>query len=147
MRSQLFLLVAVLAGAGCTHVTGELAAHGGALDGWRFQPDRCAAGYHAGFFGFDLLRAPDGAVGERQRDFVRVIHDEVGGTVVRVHLREATALAGSVLAFDAGECRQVVSGLLHRWDVRQLDEGWVDVDCTAPDGTRLVGRVDVRWCR
>jgi hypothetical protein len=144
---------------GCVTVQGGMSASGGSLDGWNFAPDTCRNGQRGGFFGFDLYRRPDDSDYIRHNgNYVRVIHDEMQGTVLRIYeaLREGdsgipgmvnTATAERVLEIRSSECpalRSIVQSPLYQ--KYPVVTGRVDVDCVATDGTRVTGAVVVQNC-
>jgi hypothetical protein len=121
-------------------VSGSLIVHRADGSELRWTPDRCASGDLEYFVGFNFLSSKDAGQ-------LRALLDPIVGPAVR-------------WKSGAGESQRVV--VLHRDDCTKLDlevqrtafrvndvrefAGHIELQCSAADGTRIEGRIDVDHC-
>lgn len=147
MKASLSLCLVPLL-AGCA--TGQLAAvihptisgtivvgSGGAETRWR--PDQCRSGDRAYFAGFDFASSSDGA---RLRVVLEPLDPPAAAWI------PAAAPATSVVLRQSDCAILDVVAEPTAWRVNDVREfaGHVTLRCTAVDGTRFEGRIDVDHC-
>ena len=111
-------------------------AHDGAS--WIAAPTTCVSGEPDGFHGVDLVST------DAPRAILRVVSDPMAGLRVRL-----TAPGVSPMELDRNWCR-TLTGSVDRTNVAinrvPLLAGGLTMDCTAPDGTTIAGRLTFSGC-
>ena len=143
--SFLFLL---LAGCAVTQVasvmqpavSGGLAVH--RIDGTELQwtPDHCSSGDNALFVGFDFLSTHDDG-------HLRVVLEPIDGPAVRWTYSDGNAQDRTVLR--RADCARLDLDVHPTaWEVNDVRDfaGYVDLQCTSPEGLHLEGRIAVDHC-
>jgi len=107
----------------------------------RWTPDRCVSGDLAYFAGFDFLSSQDSG-------HLRAALDPIDGPVAR-WTQGGAGPEQATLILRRTDCATLdVDPQPTAWRVNDVREfaGHVSLSCTAPDGTRVEGRIDVDHC-
>jgi len=118
-------------------ITGSLTLHnGGVATSW--TPDRCISGDAGYFVGFDFVSSTGAAR-------LRAMLDPLGAAVVRWDPGSGRPV--QVLRSDMCT-RLVVDATPTAWRVNDVREfaGHVELQCAAPDGASIEGRIAVDHC-
>jgi hypothetical protein len=118
---------------------GIVVRNGGAETRW--TPDRCLSGDRAYFAGFDFASTRDGAR-------LRAALDPIEGPAV-LWTSAAAAPAQQPLRLRRSDCSSLDLAVEPTaWRVNEVREfsGHIALLCTAADGTRIEGRIDVDHC-
>ena len=111
-------------------------------DGTRLHwtPDQCSSGAHALFVGFDFLSTLDDG-------HLRVVLEPVDGAALR--WTSGTGSAQERIVLHRADCTRLdVDVHPTAWEVNDVREfaGYVDIQCAAPDGLQVEGRIGVDHC-
>ena len=121
-------------------VSGDVVVRGPDGSELHWAPDRCVSGDLAYFAGFDFLSTHD-------EGRLRAALDPIDGPVVR--WTSETAGVEQSVVLHRTDCAQLdVDAKLTAWRVNEVREftGYVDLQCTSPEGMQLEGRIAVDHC-
>jgi hypothetical protein len=107
----------------------------------RWTPDRCVSGDLAYFAGFDFLSSQDPG-------HLRAALDPIDGPAAR-WTQGGAGPERAVLILRRADCATLDLDVQPTaWRINDVREfaGHVRLSCTAPDGTRVEGRIDVDHC-
>jgi len=107
----------------------------------RWTPDRCVSGDLAYFAGFDFLSSQDPG-------HLRAALDPIDGPAARCTRGGAERERGALILRRPDCVTLDLDVQPTAWRINDVREfaGHVSLSCTAPDGTRVEGRIDVDHC-
>jgi hypothetical protein len=121
-------------------ISGSLVLHHADGSEQRWVPDRCQSGDVEYFVGFDFLSSGDNGQ-------LRAVLDPINGPVVRWKSGAQNAPRTDVLRGDS--CSKLdleVRRTAFRINAVREFAGHIELKCSAADGTRIEGRIDVDHC-